>query len=320
MRVLVLDAATIRIACPMAEAIDAVERGFTALSAHRADVPLRSVLPGLPADATMLVMPARSPDFPLASVKVVSVAEANRDLGLATIQAAVMLVDAKTGVPRALLDGATLTALRTGAAGGLAARLLAPQHCDIATLYGAGTQAVTQLDGLLAERRPREVRVVARTPAHADAFIERYDAPKGVRLVRGERDAAAGAQLVVCATSSAVPVFDREDFDPDAHLTGVGSFKPESCEFDPELLKNARVVVDHRPAALAESGEVISALRRGLLREGDLIEIGETNAHRLATDHRTVFKSVGNAIQDLAVGCRAFEAAMAKGLGKWVDL
>jgi alanine dehydrogenase len=318
-RVLVLDAAGVRAACPMADAITAVEAGFTALSAHRADVPLREVL-GLGAGAQMLVMSASSPDFPLASVKVVSVADGNRALGLATIQAAVMLVDARTGAPRALLDGAALTALRTGAAGGLAARRLAPARCDVVALYGAGVQAATQLEGLLVERTPREVRVVAPTAAHVEAFIARWPLPSGGRYVRADRGAAVGAQVVICATSSTRPVFDASDLAEDAHLTGVGSFRPDACEFAPELLRGARVVVDHRPAAISESGEVITALRLGLIAENDLIEIGEPAARRVGGDHRTIFKSVGNGIQDLAVGCRVVERAQVAGIGTWVEL
>jgi len=320
MKILVLDSSAIRAACSMSDAIDAVAAGFVALSAGRASAPLRSVLELSGPGAQMLVMPASARDFPVASVKVVSVANGNRELGLATIQAAVMLVDAQTGAPRALLDGATLTALRTGAAGGLAVRQLAPARCDVAALYGAGAQAVTQLQGLLSERRPHEVRIFAPNAGHVDAFIAGFDAPSSVHLVRGDRDSAAGAQVVICATNSTRPVFDRGDLGGETHVTGVGSFRPDSCEFEPEILAGARVVVDHRPAALAESGELITAMQRGFIREADVLEIGEANARRQNGDGRTVFKSVGNAIQDLAVGNRVLVRAMAAGLGTWVNL
>ena len=320
MRVLVLDAAAVRRACSMPEAIDACADGFEALSSHHADVPLRTAVPLATAGGQMLVMSASSDRYPLASVKVVSVAAANKALGLPTVQSTVMLVDAATGAPRAILDGACLTALRTGAAGGLAARLMAPKDCDVVALYGAGVQARTQLEALLAERRPREIRVVARSRAHVEPFISSTAVPTGVSLVAGDRDAASGAQIVICATTSADPVFEAKDLATDVHVTGVGSFRPETCEFPPEILEGARVVVDQREAALAESGEVITALRQGWLLESDLIEIGELAARRVAGDHTTVFKSVGNGIQDLAVGCRVVERAQELGIGKWVEL
>jgi ornithine cyclodeaminase len=320
MRVLVLDAAAIRRACSMPDAIEACAAGFGALSSHHADVPLRTAVPLAGDGSQMLVMSASSDRFPLASVKVVSVAAANRALGLPTVQSTVMLVDAVTGAPRAILDGACLTALRTGAAGGLAARLMAPENCDVVALYGAGVQARTQLEALLAERRPREIRVVARSRAHVEPFISSSDMPAGVGLVAADRDAASGAQMVICATTSADPVFEVKDLDADAHVTGVGSFRPEACEFPPEILEGARVVVDQREAALAESGEVITAVRRGWLQASDLIEIGEVKARRVAGDRITVFKSVGNGIQDLAVGCHVVERAEELGIGKWVEL
>ena len=320
MKVLVLDGQAIRRACPMDEAIDAVAAGFVALSAHRADAPLRSALSLGSPGAQMLVMPASGLDFAVASVKVVSIVPGNRDAGLATIQAAVMLVDARTGVPRALLDGAVLTALRTGAAGGFAARLLAPARCEVVALYGAGAQAHTQLEALLTQRRPREVRVVAPTAAHVASFIDTFETPSGLCLVPGERDAVVDAQVVICATSSVTPVFDGADLAAVAHVTAVGSFRPDSCEFDPQILQRARVVVDHRPAALAESGEIITALRSGFIREDQLIEIGEAGAGREPGDGLTVFKSVGNAVQDLAVGMRVLERALALELGTWADL
>src|SRR6266852_7013144 len=123
MRLLLLDAAAIKAACPMADAIDAVSDGFVALSAERAQAPLRSSLPLSSEGGSMLLMLARGDGFPLSSVKVVSVAPTNPARGLATVQAIVLLIDSETGVPVAILDGAALTALRTGAAGGLAARL-----------------------------------------------------------------------------------------------------------------------------------------------------------------------------------------------------
>lgn len=320
MRVLVLDGPAIRRACSMAEAIDACAAGFDALSSHHADVPLRTAIPLASDGAQMLLMSASSDRFPLASAKVVSVAPGNRGVGLPIVQSTVMLVDATTGAPHAILDGACLTALRTGAAGGLAARLMAPKACEVVALYGAGVQARTQLEALLAERSPSEIRVVARSRSHVEPFLSSSVVPAGVRLVAGDRDAANGAQVVICATTSADPVFDAGDLGQDAHVTGVGSFRPETCEFPPEILDGARVVVDQREAALAESGEVITAVRRGWLNESDLIEIGESEARRIDGDHITVFKSVGNGIQDLAVGCRVVERATELGIGKWVEL
>jgi ornithine cyclodeaminase/alanine dehydrogenase-like protein (mu-crystallin family) len=320
MRLLLLDAEAIRAACPMSAAIDAVAVGFTALSADRAQAPVRIGLPLSSIGGSMLLMPARADGFEVSSVKVVSVAPENRARGLATVQAIVVLVDSATGVPVAILEGATLTALRTGAAGGLAARMFAPEDCEVIALYGAGVQARAQLEGLLAVRAPREVRVATRSPEHAKAFVSRFEAPPGVRLRCAGRDAARGADVVICATTSHAPVFDAADLGARALLIGVGSFQPDACEFEPAVFRDARVIVDQRSGAVAESGELIVALRDGIIRMADVVEIGECTLAGPADPRRTVFKSVGNAVQDLAVGSQVVQRAQQQGLGRYVDL
>jgi len=318
-KIRVLDAAAIARACSMAEAIDAVEEGFHELSAGRAHVPLRVALPLREQGAAVLSMPGAIDGAANASVKVVTVVPANASRGLPLVQAAVLLVDATTGVPRALLDGTSLTALRTGAAGGLAARRLMRADAGVIALYGAGTQARTQLAALFAVRRFREVRVVARQREHAATLIAEFGRP-GVKFIVAGRDAARGADVVVCATTSAEPVFDAGDLVPGAHVTAVGSYRPEMREFPPEVLRGALVVVDQRAAALAEAGEIVAAVAAGYLRSDDLVEIGEERARRTDPAQRTVFKSVGNAVQDLVVAARALARAEALGLGTLVDL
>lgn len=304
----------------MAEAIDAVAEGFRALSEDRASVPLRTVLPLRSEGGSVLFMPAALRGADVATVKAVSVAPSNLARGLALVQAAVLVVDADTGVPRALLEGATLTALRTGAAGGLAARQLAREDARVVALYGAGAQARTQLEAVLAVRPVREVRVVAAHRERAEAFAREARVPDGVRVSAADASAARGADIVICATTSATPVFAAELLGDGSHVTAVGSFKPEMREFEPAVLRGARVVVDQREAAVAEAGEIVAAIRAGILRAEDLIEIGEPAARRASPAERTVFKSVGNAIQDLVVASRVVRNAEARGLGQLVDL
>src|SRR3989442_4298145 len=319
MKVRVLDAAAIRRACSMPEAIDAVEAGFVALSSGRAHVPLRATLPLRGPGSVLRVMPAALDGAARASVKVVSVVPGNEARGLPLVQAAVLVVDADSGAPRALLDGTTFTALRTGAAGGVAARRLARADARVVALYGTGAQARTQLEALLAVRRIREVRVVSRSREHALAFATDFARP-GVRLLVAGREAARGADVVICATTSVEPVFDADSLADGAHVTGVGSYRPDMREIPPEAFHGALVVVDQREAALAEAGELVAAVRGGILRAVDLVEIGEERARRTSDAQRTVFKSVGNAVQDLVVADRVVARAETEGLGTVVDL
>ncbi|TMD62209.1 MAG: ornithine cyclodeaminase [Chloroflexi bacterium] len=319
MKIRVLGAEAIARACPMPDAIDVVEEGFKALSSGRARVPLRLALPLREPESSILFMPAALEGGEAATVKVVSVVPGNGARGLPIVQGAVLLVDATTGTPRALLDGTALTALRTGAAGGVAARRLARTDARVVAVYGAGAQARAQLQALVALRRFREIRIAARHREHAAAFAAEFSRP-GVKVVVSGREAARGADIVACATTSSEPVFDAGDLAPGAHVTGVGSYRPDMREIPPEALAGAFVVVDQRDAALAEAGELIAAVAAGLLKKEDIVEIGDDRARRTSPQQRTVFKSVGNAVQDLVVATRVLERAEALGLGSLVDL
>jgi alanine dehydrogenase len=301
----------------MDEAIEAVSTGFVALSARRATVPVRTSVP-LRQGGVALTMPAALEDAPCWAVKLVTVAPGNPGRGLPLISATVLVGDATTGMPLALIDGTTLTALRTGAAGGVAAKHLARPDSAVAALFGAGAQARTQLLALVSVLPIREVRVVSRDRAHAERFIgSMRDDPavRGAALsVASPRDAVRGADVVVTATGSTAPVFAGCDLPEGAHITAVGSFTPTMRELDDDALRGARIVVDQREAALAEAGELQG------LRGADVVEIGEvvagTAPGRRTPAERTIFKSVGNAIQDLVVASRVYERARELGLGE----
>lgn len=317
MTVRLLRAADLAKVCPMADAIRAVAVGFAALSTGQATVPVRLSVP-LRHDGVALTMPTALAGASCYSVKVVSVVPRNAPAGRPIVMATVLLGDAATGELLALLDGTALTALRTGAAGGVAARELSRSTASRVALFGAGAQARTQLLALAAVRRIKEVRVVTRDPAHAAAFRswaahERTLSGVAIRPA-APKDAVADADIVVTATSSRTPVFQGAWLADGVHVTAVGSFTPEMRELDDETLRGARIVVDQRAAALAEAGEL-----RGR-RADELVELGEILSGRApgrtGDSQRTVFKSVGNAIQDLVVAAQAYERARELGIGE----
>lgn len=317
MTVRLLRAADLLLVCPMSDAITAVAEGFAALSSGQATVPVRLSVPLLH-DGMALTMPAALAGSSCYSVKVVAVAPANALAGRPLVTATVLLGDAATGELLAIIDGTALTALRTGAAGGVAARELSRVDSSRAALFGAGAQARAQLLALAAVRPIRDVRVVTRDALHATAFrawAAQERALSGVAIRPcAPKDALEDADIVVTATTSRSPVFQGAWLAAGAHVTAVGSFTPEMRELDDETLRGARLVVDQRAGALAEAGEL-----RGRHAE-DVVELGEIIARRApgrtADAQRTVFKSVGNAIQDLVVAARAFERARALGIGE----
>jgi ornithine cyclodeaminase/alanine dehydrogenase-like protein (mu-crystallin family) len=285
----ILTAADVAEALTMREAIAAMRSAFAQLSSGAAVVPARTATPT--GGGVTLTMPAYLPDGAL-SVKVVSVNPHNPAVGLATIQGAVLVLDPRTAVPLALIEGRSLTALRTGAATGLATDLLARPDARILTIFGAGGQSAQQIAGVCAVREIEEVRVVRRGET---ADFDRVD-------------------IIVTATNSAVPVFR----DPPAgvHINAIGSYRPDMRELDEATMAAAKVVVDSREHARAEAGE----LQRDTAIHAELGEVvlGKRPG-RTGRDEITVFKSVGNAAQDAAIARAILAGAEARGLGQIFD-
>ena len=315
MRLPFFTAEDIRRALPMREAIEAMRAAFIAFSEGRAHIPQRLSISIPEQEGITLVMPGYVPPDAL-GLKVVSVFPRNPARGLPTLSALVVMLDPETGAPAALLDGAFLTAWRTGAASGLATDLLARPDAESLALIGAGAQARTQLLAVAAVRSLRRVRVYSRTPARAQALIEEMQGqegiPQDIAVAPTPEAAVAEADIVCTATNSSVPVFDGQALRPGTHINAIGSFTLEMRELDEETFRRAaRVVVDSRAAALAEAGEVVWAIRQGILREADLVELGEIAAGRRPGRERpeeiTLFKSVGLAVQDLVAAQRVWQ-------------
>ena len=324
----VLSASDVRQALPMRTAIDAMRVAFGQLSAGEVDLPLRTAIDVPKQNGVALVMSARC-EIPLGlGGKFVTVFPENPGVGRSLIHAAVLLLSPETGEVVALLEGMSLTAIRTGAASGLATDLLARPDATRVGILGSGVQARTQLEAVCCVRDVESVWVYSPTRAHATRFAKEMaelpDVPVTVRVASSAQDAVRDADVVCTATTSSDPVLSAGDVQPGAHINGVGSFTPQMREIAPELLGRARVVVDQREAALTEAGEVIAAVRDGLLKESTLVELGEivngSVPGRTPGDQITVFKSVGVAVQDLCAAARAVEAAEEQGIGTTLPL
>jgi ornithine cyclodeaminase len=266
---------------------------------------------------------------PVLGAKLVSVFPGNRASGAPVVQAAVVLFDGTNGRPLALIEGTTLTALRTGAATGVATDLLALRDAGIVVLFGAGVQAKTQLEAVCAVRPVTQVRVVGRTPGRAEAFAAwaREEAWLGgaTLLVLADPELAVrGAEIIVTATTSPMPVFPGRAVAAGAHVNAIGAFQPTTREVDSELVTRAAVFVDSRTAALEEAGDLLIPISEGRLSAGDIrAEIGEVaagHAGRRSLDEVTLFKSVGNAVQDLAVAALAVRRGRASNRGMNIAL
>lgn len=293
----VLDAAATRAALPMPALVAALR----ALFAAGCTVPARHV--HVLGDVTSLLMPAWNERA--YGVKVVNVAPANAARGLPGVQASYLLHDAATGVPRALLDGGELTARRTAAASALAASFLAREDARTLLVVGAGRVAALLPEAYRAVRGIERVLVWARRPEAAVALA----ASLGAEQVPDLAAAIARADIVSCATLATEPVVQGRWLRDGQHLDLIGSFTPTMREADDDCFRGAGLWID-TPEALAKSGELLGPLARGVFAPADVrgtLEAlcrGEAPGRRAAAE-RTVFKSVGTALEDLAAAMLA---------------
>jgi ornithine cyclodeaminase len=301
-----LDADQVRAAAPMPQLLDAVEAAYRDVAAGRDRSPIRSRIPIGAGD--LILMPGWRDAGARASVKLVSYMPENAARGLPTIHAVVVVFDAASGEPLAVLEGSTLTAMRTGAASGVGTRLLARLDAKVLALFGVGAQAAWQVRAVMAARPIGELRVFARTESRREAFATAMQQELGpaVRVVAVPSAEAAvrEADVICCATTSSEPVFSAAWVSPGTHVNAVGSFRLGMVELPPELFGSASVVaVDSHGAALEEAGDLVAALEAGLLGREVFVEIGGIEPGWAATRDPsaiTVFKSVGLAIQDVA--------------------
>ena len=326
----VLSRADIETAVDAAAAVDAMRVAFGELSAGRAVVPVRGHVES--ARGITLLMPAFLGASGGLGAKIVSVFPDNRAAGQPPIQGAVLLLDAETGRVRALLDGTSLTEIRTAAGSGLATELLADPAADVLAVFGGGAQGRAHIELIAARRALREIRILSVPPRDARelaaALADRAETlvppagadPPQVREAATPAEALEGATLVVTATTSETPVFAPEDLEPGAHVNAIGAFQPHTREIPGGIVTRARVVVDQREAIWEEAGDLIIPVEEGLVgRDVIHAELGEIvngdAAEGRAGFDFTLFKSVGNAAQDVAIAEAALARAEARDLG-----
>ena len=299
----IFDTVATREALPFDRLIPALR----ALFASGCEVPARQVLTlaaaGAPA-VTSLVMPAWVPGGHY-GVKVVNIAPGNAARGLPGLHATYLLFDAATGVPLALLDGDQITSRRTAAASALAASWLARPDARHLLVVGGGRVAALLPAAYRAVRPIDRVSVWARTPAQAEALASQWRADGlQAQAVTDLADAVRSADIVSCATLATDPVVQGDWLRPGSHLDLIGSFTPAMREADDACLAGAALYIDTEEA-LTKSGDLLGPLARGVIAtaqvRGTLASLARGEAAgRQSADERTVFKSVGTALEDLA--------------------
>jgi alanine dehydrogenase len=326
MKVLLLREREVEELLSMREVIAVVEEAFRLKGEGKVQMPPKSYVFFPRHGGDFRVMPAYLEEGEEAGVKVVNVHPGNRERGLPTVMATILLLDPSTGAPLAVMGGTLITTLRTGAAGAVAARYLARKDSRVVGMMGAGVQARAQLRGLREVLEIERVKVISSTPLHAERYAEEVRREYGIEAerVKGVREAVEGSDLVVTTTPSRQPLVRGEWVSEGTHLNAIGADAPGKQEVDPGLLRRAKVVVDDLEQAL-HSGEINVPFSQGLLRREDLHgELGEIVAGkksgRTSPHEITLFDSTGLAVQDVAVAGLVYRKALRLGKGEEIEL
>ena len=259
----------------MKDAIEADKKAFQLVVEGKCDAPLRTNIQAPKHEGCFLFMPAYVEEMDTASLKIINIFPHNIDNGIPSSPAQVLLIDGKTGIVIAVLDGTYVTQLRTGAASGAAFDVLARKDARIGALIGTGGQAATQLEAMLAARDIKEVRVFDlnydRTKEFADRMQEEL-ASYGAKIVAAKTsdEAVEGADLLITVTPSSKPVFDASKVKEGATISCVGAYQPHMQEMDPAILTRAsKIYFDSKEAVLSESGDILIPLEQGTITEED---------------------------------------------------
>ena len=326
-RPLLLGAAEVAKVFDQDTALASQREAFGRLGRGEADLPPRLILPVAADDSFAFCYAARVAPGSGAVSKFGSVNPANAAAGVPTVSATVLALDPGDGRLVAIIEGTTLTALRTSAASALAAALLARPGAATAAVLGPGVQGRGHVRAFAHALGVQEVRLWGRDPRAAERAAAELDLEVRPRVLAAASvaEAVAGADLVATCTGSATPLVEAEQLAPGATVISIGSVAPDRSEVGLGVVAAAgTVVVDHPPAALDHAGPVIQALAAGLLREADLVGLGEVVAGRhpgrRSPDELVFYNSLGLGVQDAAAAWAIVERARALGVGERVPL
>jgi len=314
----------------MGEVMEAVELAFREKGLERVQMPAKIYLFYKKYNGDLRTMPSYLEELGVSAVKIVNVHPDNRTkYNLPTVMAVIVLIDPKSGAPIAIMSGTTVTDMRTGAAGGIAAKYLARNNSKIVGLIGAGAQAKTQLMALLeVYGKLEEVRVWSRSKETKQRFVAETEPAYGhlckITSVETINEAVKGADIVVTTTPSRKPLVTNDMVSLGMHFNCIGADAPGKEELDPAILKRAKIVVDDWEQA-SHSGEINVPLSQGMItKENVWVEIGEIVAGlkpgRERQDEITIFTSTGLAVQDAVTAKIAYKKAIDKGIGRLIKI
>ena len=292
----------------MEEAIDTVEQAFREYAKGDVMMPPRSTIMVPRYNGSISFMPSYLTGMDAQATKIISIYPDNRARGLPTTAAWLVVNDPKTGMVKAFMDATYLTAMRTGAITGVAARYLAPVDSSTVAVFGAGAQGRTQTWAACTVRDIERVYVFDVYPEARLRFAEEMTKKLGVEVVPASsgEEACRDADIVLTATTSSVPVISRKWLKDRVHVSAIGAFYPDWRELDTATVAESKLVIDDREGIMLEAGDVLIPIKEGAIMEDHIYAelkelVSGQKRGRTPEDGITVFKSVGIAIQDSSV-------------------
>ncbi len=330
MHILLLNETEEKKVLSMKDAIDILEKAFAEFTIGGVIMPQRPVINVPEHDGMAGFMPCYLPKMGALAIKAVNVFRNNAQRGLPSIHGVVALIDNETGVILSIMNGGYLTALRTGAASGVATKYLAREDAHVATIFGTGVQGRTQLEAVCAVRDIRKVWVYDIVKEQAERFVREMSSlggsvPKEFRIASAPSEALKEADIICTTTTSKTPIFDGAGLRPGVHVNGVGSHAPAMRELDTTTVVRSKIICDSVSACLAEAGDLLMPMQEQRLKKDDLCgDLGEVilgkRPGRQSRDEITLFKSVGLALEDASTALYIYRHARGQGIGSEYEM
>lgn len=310
----------------MGACMNAVERAFAELANGTAVLPLRNSI--FPPDGLALYMPAYLKEMKALACKVVTVYKNNpAKFNLPTTIGKLLLQNPETGEVICIMDAGYLTAVRTGAASGVATKYLARKGDNLtAGIFGAGVQAKMQLWAVAHARKITKAYIYDLNFAALDKFVNEMSTKLDMEIiVASNADMLLDADIICTATSSSVPIFNGSKVKPGTHINGIGSHTPNARELDETIIKRSKFIGDSKTACLNEAGDIMIPIKDKVIDESHFYaELGEVitgkKRGRENDEEITLFKSNGLAIQDAAAAKLVYDMAVEEGIGNEVEV
>lgn len=327
MEILFLSQEDVSILLTMADTVKVVEDAFREKGLGYVQMPPKLYLNYKKYDGDLRVMPSYLKRSDKSGMKVVN-AHPNNPVskGLPTVMAIITLIDPSTGAPLAIMDGTLITAVRTGAAGGVATKYLARKDSGVLGLVGAGRQAQTQLEAIAEVMSISDVKVCDRNEVITQRFISNVEDHFNLNFIAVDsvEECIKNSDIVSTITPSRKPVVIDEWVEDGTHMNAIGADAPGKQELEPNILKRARILVDDYEQAI-HSGEINMPLYQNILHKENIYgELGEivcgARKGRESDDEITIFDSTGLSIQDVATAWMVYEKAKKKSIGTWLTL